>query len=62
MTNEIQELAQARIEALEKEVYLLQQFIQRDYQQRDITADTALYLFKRFKENYNEDSGRNQED
>lgn len=61
MTNETYELAQARVQALEREVNLLKQFIVRDYQRKDISAETALYLFKRFKEEYNEDSQRDSE-
>jgi hypothetical protein len=61
MTNETYELAQARVEALEKEVNLLKQFIVRDYQRKDISAETALYLFERFKQEQNEDSQRDTE-
>lgn len=43
-------LCEARIEALEKEVNLLKQFIIRDYATKQIDADTALDLFKRFKD------------
>ena len=49
-------LCEARIEALEKEVNLLKQFIIRDYATKQIDADTALELFKRFKDGEKENN------
>ena len=42
-------LCEARIEALEKEVNLLKQFIIRDYATKQIDADTAMAMFENFK-------------
>ena len=50
------EMSEARVTALEKEVHLLKQFIIRDYAAKHIEADTALELFKHFKNGQKEDN------
>lgn len=45
---------EARIEALEQEVNHLKNFIIRDYSLRDISAETVLAMFNRYKKNLNE--------
>lgn len=47
-------LLEARLEALEQEVNHLKNFIIRDYSLRDISAETVLAMFNRYKKNLNE--------
>jgi len=49
------DLCEARIEALEKEVNHLKNFIIRDYSLRDIGSDTVLAMYEAYKKNNNED-------
>lgn len=49
------DLCEARIEALEKEVNHLKNFIIRDYSLRDISSDTVLAMYEAYKKNNNED-------
>ena len=51
------ELCEARVEALANEVRLLREFIIRDYSLKGISAESAMNLFKAFKES-NEDSNQ----
>jgi hypothetical protein len=51
------ELCEARVEALANEVRLLKEFIIRDYSLKGISAESAMNLFKAFKES-NEDSNQ----
>jgi hypothetical protein len=44
------ELCEARVEALANEVRLLREFIIRDYSLKGISAESAMNLFKAFKE------------
>jgi len=44
------ELCEARVEALANEVRLLKEFIIRDYSLKGISAESAMNLFKAFKE------------
>ena len=45
---------EARIEALEQEVNHLKNFIIREYSLRNISAETVLAMFNRYKKNLNE--------
>ena len=44
------DLCEARVEALANEVRLLREFIIRDYSLKGISAESAMNLFKAFKE------------
>lgn len=45
------DLCEARVDALANEVRLLREFIIRDYSLKGISAESAMNLFKAFKEN-----------
>lgn len=44
------DLCEARVEALEKEVNHLKNFIIRDYEPRGINAETVMNLFNAYKD------------
>lgn len=48
------DLCEARIEALEQEVNHLNNFIIREYSLRNISSETVLAMFNRYKKSLNE--------
>lgn len=45
------DLCEARVEALEKELNHLKNFIIRDFSRREIDADSVLAMFNAYKKN-----------
>ena len=50
------DLCEARVDALEKELELLMNFVVRDYERRDIERQTVVDLFNKYKENVKKES------
>lgn len=48
------DLCEARVEALEKEINHLKNFIIRDFSRREIDADSVLAMFNAYKKALNE--------
>lgn len=54
------DLCEARVEALEKELNHLKNFIIRDFSRREIGADSVLAMFNAYKDNLKKISGLNE--
>jgi cell fate (sporulation/competence/biofilm development) regulator YmcA (YheA/YmcA/DUF963 family) len=52
------DLCEARVEALEKELNHLKNFIIRDFSRREIDADSVLAMFNAYKKALNETKER----
>lgn len=50
------DLCEARVEALERELELLMNFVARDYERRDIERETVVDLFNKYKEDAQKES------
>ena len=56
MKDQYIDLCEARVDALEKELELLMNFVVRGYENRGIERQTVIDLFKKYKENVKEES------
>jgi hypothetical protein len=56
MKDQYIDLCEARVDALEKELELLMDFVARDYERRDIERETVVDLFNKYKENVKKES------